>query len=263
MALSSLLDYFRLPEATQMQSDLDNPQNIVLIRETIARKPFLMKTYESFYTEMLNKTRTVPFDGRFVELGSGASFLKSYSPYITTSDVIEYEGVDLVFSALDMPFDDQSVSVFLMIDVLHHLKDSRQFFREAKRCLKPNGKIIMIEPANTLWSSFIYRNFHHEPFETQADWGFEEGGPLTGANMAIPWIIFDRDIRLFNEEFPSFRVLHVRRHTPFRYLISGGLSFRQLLPSWFYPLVRGFEILLSPLNRYLGMFMTIEIEKIY
>lgn len=48
-----------------------------------------------------------------------------------------------------MPFQDKSVSAFMMIDVLHHIKDSRQFFKEMQRCLKPGGKIVMIEPANT------------------------------------------------------------------------------------------------------------------
>ena len=95
------------------------------------------------------RTQHAPPDGLFVELDSGAGFLRLMAPYAVTSDVLPYEGVDRVFSALDMPFQDKSVSTVMMIDVLHHIKDSRQFFKEMQRCLKPGGKIVMIEPANT------------------------------------------------------------------------------------------------------------------
>jgi SAM-dependent methyltransferase len=261
MSLSSLLAPLKLPPTLQT-NDLDDPNNILIIREIIRRKPFLTQTYKSFYRELLDKSAGAPTDGEWIELGSGASFLKTLAPQVVTSDILPYGGVDRVFSGLDMPMGDRTVSAFLMIDVLHHIKDSRGFLKESLRCLKLGGKMVMIEPANTFWSRIIYKNFHHEPFETRGEWGFEEGGPLSGANMAIPWIIFGRDGSLFAQEFPQFRVCSIAIHTPFRYLISGGLSFRQLLPSFMYPVVRLVEGLLTPLNDYCGMFMTIELEKI-
>ncbi|MDX2240569.1 MAG: methyltransferase domain-containing protein [Leptolyngbyaceae cyanobacterium bins.302] len=260
MVLATLLNQLRLPESFEI-SDLDEPANIHILRKIIQRKPFLYNTYRSFYHQLLRAIEQVP-EGEVVELGSGASFLQKYAPQITTSDVLPYEGVDRVFSALDMPFSDSTVAAFVMVDVFHHLQDSRQFFQAALRCLKPGGKIVMVEPANTAWSRFVYTNFHHEPFETRGWWGFDTGGPLSGANMALPWIVFCRDRRQFQAEFPGLRICTIRIHTPFRYLLSGGLSFRQLLPSWTYPLVEAIESLLTPVNSYLGMFMTIELEKI-
>lgn len=260
MTSKDLLAVLRLPQTLQ-SNDLDDPNNIFLIREIIRRKPFLSKTYKSFYKDLLRRIVDVPRQGEVIELGSGASFLKKYAPYIVTSDILPYEGVDRVFSGLEMPMPDESVSAFLMIDVLHHIKDSRQFFREVLRCLKPGGKLVMIEPANTPWSTFIYKNFHHEPFDVKGEWGFEEGGPLSGANMAIPWIIFNRDASIFAAEFPQFQVCSTSVHTPLKYLLSGGLSLRQLLPSFLYPVIQLLEWALTPLNRYLGMFMTIELKK--
>jgi len=257
-----MLEYVinQLRESSPIQNP-DDPNNIYILRETIQRKPFLKRTYIDFYQDILRRTADAPSDGLFVELGSGAGFLKSMAPHVITSDTLPYEGVDKVFSALDMPFEDSSVSAFVMIDVLHHIKDSRLFFQELQRCLKPNGKVVMIEPSNTLWSGFIYRNFHHEPFDAAGGWGFEEGGPLSGANIAIPWIIFERDRPIFHRDFPTFQVCSVKMHTPFKYLISGGLSMRQLLPSWAYGLIDSFETLLSPFNSLIGMFMTIELKK--
>jgi SAM-dependent methyltransferase len=259
--VKSVLNLLKLPEASQL-NDLDNPDNIHILRRIIKRKPFLFKTYQSFYQEILSKIQDAPPHGHLVELGSGASFLKTLAPDIVTSDVLPYSGVDKVFSALDMPFEDASVSAFVMVDVFHHVKDSRLFLKEMHRCLKVGGKVVMIEPANTPWSRIIYKNFHHEPFETRWGWGFEEGGPLTGANMALPWIVFCRDHELFVQDFSNFSLSSIRLHTPFKYLVSGGLSIKQLLPSLTYPLVTLIEMLLAPFNYYFGMFMTIELERI-
>jgi len=260
MVARTLLAPLKLPESAHLV-DLDDPNNIQVLRRIIQRKPFLQATYQSFYRELLRKSQSSLTDGMFLELGSGASSLKQLAPEVVTSDILPYEGVDRVFSALDMPFADESLRAIGMVDVLHHLQDCRAFFREALRCLKPGGKLVMVEPANTPWSRFIYKNFHHEPFAVRGSWGCEPGGPLSSANMAIPWIIFCRDSELFAQEFPEWQVRSLRIHTPFKYLLSGGLSLRQLLPSACLPLVEALEWVLTPLNSWLGLFMTIELEK--
>jgi SAM-dependent methyltransferase len=261
MVSNWILNILRLPENAGID-DPDNPDNIFVIRKIIQKKSFLKRIYQEYYYDILKRIQNAPANGHVIELGSGGGFLKKIAPQVITTDILAYEGIDLVFSALEMPFLNSSVSAFVMFDVLHHIKDSRLFFKEMSRALKPDGKIVMIEPANTLWSRFIYQNFHHEPFLVHGIWGFEEGGPLSGANMAIPWIIFFRDSNLFAQEFPELSVCDINIHTPFRYLLSGGLSMRQLCPSWSYPLVKGMELCLTPLNNFLGMFMTIELSKL-
>jgi hypothetical protein len=119
----------------------------------------------------------------------------------------------------------------------------------------------MIEPAATAWAGFIYKNFHHEPFDTKSSWHFDSTGPLSNANGAIPWIIFTRDREIFEKEFPSLKVRSMRNHSPFSYLVSGGFTLRQLVPSFLFPVVRFIEFVLSPLNNVLGMFQTIELQK--
>ena len=66
---------------------------------------------------------------------------------------------------------------------------------------------------------------------------------------------------MFEREFPRLKVVSLHNHTPMRYLMSGGLTLRQLLPGFAYPVVRALECLLSPANNLLGMFMTVIIEK--
>ena len=90
----------------------------------------------------------------------------------------------------------------------------------------------MIEPWVSTWSRLIYQNLHHEPFDPKArDWTIPDTGPLSGANGALPWIIFQRDRQVFEAEFPELNIANVRPFMPYRYLVSGGVSMRQLMPS--------------------------------
>lgn len=261
--IMNIVEWFKLPEARCIK-DLDDPATTLLHAEIIQKKPFLRKLYIDFYKQ-LEKVVSDPQGKVLVELGSGAGFIKEVISNAITSDILELPNVDKVFSALKMPFEKASVDAFFMFDVLHHITDPGAFFREALRCLKIGGRIVMIEPANTLWSRFIYKNFHHELFDTQAKWEFgslQETGPLSDGNGALPWIIFSRDRRIFENEFPSLRIVRMRNHTPLRYLLSGGLTLRQLVPSFTYPVIKAIEYTLSPVNNLLGMFQTIELEKV-
>lgn len=53
----------------------------------------------------------------------------------------------------------------------------------------------------------------------------------------------------------------MRPHMPVRYLLSGGLSLRQLVPSFAYTAVKGLEAALRPFDAFLGMFYTIVVER--
>jgi SAM-dependent methyltransferase len=257
----SLLDRLTLPEAREIE-DLDDASATVLHAEIIQQKGFLKKLYCDFYRRLKECIDDTVHDGsKIIELGSGGGFIKDVIPNAVTSEVLQIPSVDLVFSATEMPFEDASVDAIVMIDVLHHIPDVKAFFREAVRCLKPGGRVAMIEPANTVWGRFIYQNFHHEAFDPKAEWTFESQGPLSTANGALPWIVFHRDEAVFAQEFGELEIIERQFHTPLRYLISGGFTLRQLAPGWSYCLIQGLELLLLPFNRWIGMFETIVVEK--
>lgn len=231
--------------------------------EIIRQKLFLKKLYTEFYTYFKESIPDTPDSGSLVELGSGGGFIKEIIPNVVTSDVLDLPGVDKKFSALHMPFEDCTVRAFFMYNTLHHISDVETFFKEVDRCLRIGGKLVTIEPANTLWSRFIYRNFHNERFDPSGTWSFdEEHSPLFSANGAIPWIVFFRDRVKFEKKFHSLKVIKVKLHTPFRYIISGGFSIGQLLPSFTFKTISYIEKFLSPLNRYIAMFQTIELVKV-
>ena len=167
-----------------------------------------------------------------------------------------------MFAAEKMPFEDNSLKAIFMLNVLHHIPDSEQFFREAQRTLTKNGFIYMIEPATTVFSKFIYKNFHHEPFDEQLkEWKFASKGPLSDANGAIPWMIFKRDYPKFQQLFPYLELIAFNHHTPLKYLLSGGLSKPNMVPYFMYGAISRLEKALSPLRSKTALFQTIIVQK--
>lgn len=241
---------------------LDDPKATASHREIIKSKPFLKKLYEEWYTIFNDATQSLG-DRTLLEIGSGGGFLKEIYPHFVTSDITPFEWCDMTFPAESIPFEDYSLGGIVMLNVLHHIPDPRNFFKEAQRTLSHGGKIIMIEPANSLFSRFIYKNFHHEPFDPHSKkWEIDSTGPMSGANGANPWIIFERDRMQFEKEFPNLIIKRKKNHTPFRYLLSGGVSMKALVPSGSFNFFKKVEKIISPLDSALGMFVTIEIEKI-
>jgi SAM-dependent methyltransferase len=233
--------------------DLDDPRTTVLRRDILRRKPFLRRIYDEWYRQIV--AAVPPGAGEVLELGSGAGFLKQYLPGVITSDVFACPGVDRIVDAQALDFAPRSLRAIIMIDVLHHLPQVRRFFAGAARRVRSGGRIVMIEPWMTAWSRFVYRHLHHEPFDPAVEhWEFPAGGPLSGANGALPWIIFARDRAQFEHEFPQWRLDVLELLMPIRYLLSGGMSVRGLMPGWTFTAWRWVERVLHPLRPGLAMF---------
>jgi SAM-dependent methyltransferase len=240
--------------------DLDDPRTTHLRRRILAEKRFLRRIYEEWYGAIA--ASLPPGEGPVLELGSGAGFLADFIPRLVRSEVFYIEGIDLVLDGLALPFRDGSLRGVAMTNVLHHLPRPLRFFAEAARAVRPGGVVTMIEPWVTPWSRWFYTRFHHEPFLPEApEWEIPSGGPLSGANGALPWILFHRDRERFEREAPEWHVRSIEPLISFRYLVSGGMSLRSLTPAASYPLWRGLERALSPLSGQLAVFAHIVLER--
>lgn len=248
------------PLTIDADSHLDNPETTNLHRTIIQSKPFLRRIYEEWYRLL---AQWLPDGGApVVELGSGAGFAGEFLPGLITSEVCFFPSVHIVFDGQVMPFQNASLRGVTMVNVLHHVPDVRRLFVEAARCLKPGGRVVAIEPWVSTWSRFVYSKLHHEPFDASSEeWAFPKGGRLSAANGALPWIVFERDRQRWEAEFPDLQVKLIRRIMPFRYLISGGIATRNLMPSFLFPFWRGVEWLLDPFMNRVAMFALIVIER--
>jgi len=240
---------------------LDTPSTLEARREIIRRNAFLWKIYQEWYDNL-----RVALPGgadALLEIGSGWGGLSECIPNLITSEVFFCPYVRVVLDGQSLPFQDGALHGILMTDVLHHIPRVRQFLAEAARCVRPGGVVTMIEPWVTPWSRLIYTKMHHEPFDTQTDvWEIPPGGPLSGANGALPWIIFQRDRELFERDFPQWKLEIIHPMMPFRYLVSGGVSLRPLMPLWSYPLWSELEKLLAPWMDSWAMFAQITLRRI-
>ena len=240
--------------------DINDPQTTDLRRRLISEKRFLHLIYDEWYQSVAEELPAGP--GPVLEIGSGAGFMSDYVPGLVTSEMFPCQKIRVVLNAMQMPFANDALRAIVMTDVLHHIPNVRHFFAEAIRCIRPGGSIVMIEPWVTPWSRQIYTRLHHEPFEPDAShWHFPSNGPLSDANGALPWILFERDQAKFRCEFPSLEIKSIKPMMPFRYLLSGGVSQRSLMPGWSFRTWCFLEKLLQPWMNSWAMFARIVLVK--
>jgi SAM-dependent methyltransferase len=238
----------------------DDPATTKARRQIVASKPFLRRIYAEWYGKLI--ARLPSLEGEVLELGSGAGFFRELLPEVITSEVFYCEAIQSVIDARKLPFRDGALRAIVMTDVMHHIPDIEAFLGEAQRTLRSGGRLLMVEPWVSTWSTFIYKRFHSEPFLPEASaWSFPATGPLSGANGALPWIVFDRDMEIFRRRYPTLQLVGIERFMPFRYLLSGGISTRVSMPGWSFVAWRALEGLLAPVQRHIAMFALIEIER--
>ena len=70
-----------------------------------------------------------------------------------------------------------------------------------------------------------------------------------------------RDRDQFEREFPMWEIRMIRPIMPFRYLISGGVSMRALMPGWSFGAWRGLENCMRPWMNHWAMFAQITLSR--
>jgi SAM-dependent methyltransferase len=249
-----------LAEPTTAGLDTDSPDVTLRRRALIQSRGFLRQLYEEWYAQI---AAAIPKGtGPLLELGSGGGFAAAAIPGVITSDLLPLPGIDVVLDGVHLPFADRSLRAVVMTNVLHHLPDVARFLKEFERCAQPGGKLVMIEPWATAWSRRVYGSLHSEPFDPQAQsWTVAPGKPLSAANGALPWIVFERDRGRFAHEFPDLAVETIRPLMPMRYLVSGGVSMRSLAPSWSFRVWKKIDETLCRLSPQTAMFALIVVRR--
>jgi SAM-dependent methyltransferase len=244
--------------------DVDATDASVAHRQVLLHKPMLRRMFCGFYAqcrELDERFFTGP--GMRLEIGSGSSIIKEFWPDVVTSDIKPLPFVDLVLDAQELPLPDNSVRAVYGINVFHHLPQPRTFFRQLLRVLAPGGGAVLIEPYHGPVARLLFSRLHDsEGFDlTAPGWEGTHSGPFRGANQALSGIVFDRDRAVFRREFPDLELVYDRPHTHLSYLLSGGVNFRQLVPTALDPAVRAAEAVLGPFNGLLALQHTVVLRK--
>ncbi len=179
---------------------------------------------------------------RVLEIGSGTSPVTFFYPSVYTSDVLPLPHLDFVFDCHEIDqtadIEDESLDAVTMTNVLHHLKDPVGFLVKAARKLKPGGQILAAEPYYSVFSRIIYKTLHHEPsgFSIFAPRLGKTDGPLSDANMAVPYMLFftrpgwQKPLR-HSYDLKRTRISHFSFLT---YPMTGGISRRLPVPGAIY-----------------------------
>jgi SAM-dependent methyltransferase len=227
----------------------------------IRERPLLKQCYDDWYRRILADVRSVPANGELLELGSGGSCLKDFEPRFITSDVVP-DVAERVIDACELPFPDASLQAIALTHVLHHIPDLERFFSEAERTLIPGGVITMIEVAHTPFARFFFSHFHPEPYEDfHSEWRFGQKDSMMDSNQALSWMVFVRDRARFESLFPGLAI-EVMSFTPWvTYLLSGGVTRRDLIPRFMTPLIPPLEWLFTPFRRLFALHWHIRLRK--
>lgn len=206
-------------------------------RDRLCRNRNLLHWYRRLYEELFADVPDLA-DRRVLEVGSGASPLKSFHPTVITSDILDLDHLDLVFDCLEIgnvsSIPDHSINILTMTNVLHHLRDPIRFLQEATRKLTPGGHVYMVEPFFSTVSHPIYRLLHHEPvrFEAEEPMLPDVLGPLSSSNQAIPYMIFFQRLDWLQRLGGHYELARTRvgHFSSLSYMCTGGISRRLPIP---------------------------------
>ena len=211
-----------------------NDHRLMLSRYSIKRKVF--KRIQNWIISESHLAEDVKFVG--IELGAGVIPISEINSNFKSSDYCrdsKPSWIDLSVNACQMPFNNESVDVFLCQNSFHHFPDHLQFLAEAERCLSKNGKLIIFEPYHSILGKIFFKFL-------SANESFDQKGSLennrdqkrmSGANQAISYIVFIREWENIQRKFNfNLKIMKICP-SPFtlNYINCGGINFKPFFTS--------------------------------
>jgi len=246
--------------------DYNSSELLDIQQQILLNKPIMKKVFSEFYDKCISlENKYIHCDGLRIEIGAGISFFNKIYPDVIISDIKKHSNIDIVVDAMNMPFEDNSVKIIYAINCLHHFPYPELFFNELSRTLNHNGGAIIIEPYYGPFATLVYNNlFNTETFnKKQIEWDNSSNYIMKGANQALSYIIFKRDKLIFQKKFPQLKIVYSKPlNNWLRYLLSGGLNFKQLVPNNFNNIIKCIELSLIPLVKIFALHHIIVIKKV-
>lgn len=169
-------------------------------------------------------------DDAGIEFGSGIGASKDYikAAKFLTSDILKSEWVDLKqLDALNTQLPKSSLDFIVVSNIIHHLAYPKQFFSEAERLLKMNGKLIIQEINTSFVMRLVLKLMKHEGYNEKIK-VFSQSEPCNdpadpwSANCSIPKLLFSNQ-KMFESEFPNWKIIHFQNTEFLKFINSGGV----------------------------------------
>jgi len=246
--------------------DVEGPERLAVHKRVLEHKPLLGEVFREDHELLMDLDRRTfgSTPGLRVELGAGVAPVSTSFPDVLATDVVDGPGLDRVLDAQSMDLPDGSVRALFGQNCFHHFPDPLGFLREAERVIAPGGGVVLIEPYYGPAAALMYKRlFATESFdEHMPGWRSDAAGSMLGANQALSFIVFVRDRPLFETELPGLELVHMEPLDNWvRYLLSGGLNFRQLVPTRSAGLLKALERALHPARRVLALHHVIVLRR--
>jgi SAM-dependent methyltransferase len=260
----ALLEWLREPEVRD--ANLDDAERIDRHLAVLARKRMIREVFVECHHAMRSLDLAhLEGTGPSVEIGTGVAPIRDTFPDVWSTDIVPARHLDAVVDAQRLPFRDASLHALYAQNAFHHLPQPGLFFRELERVLSPGGGAILLEPYHGPFASVVYpRLFASEDFDKRSpDWETLQHGPMSGANQALSFVVFVRDRARFERSHPGLVIAAQKPLGNYaRYLASGGLNFRQLLPDVTIGALRAAERLAAPLARWLALHHIVVLKRV-
>lgn len=230
-------------------------------RRVWERKPALRAVYHSYFALVVER---LACEGPTVELGCGPGYFHEYHPASVPTDVAPSPWARHVVDACHMPFETGGVGNLVLVDVFHHIARPLDFLREARRVLRPGGRVVMLEPWTSAFGAFFYRHIHHEGSRADADpvRPFADEKDAWDGNAALVRIWFDPRRGAHREALPDgLRLLETRRIPALSWLATAGFQEWQPIPTALQPLAKWLEAAAVPFSRWIALRAVITIER--
>jgi SAM-dependent methyltransferase len=260
----SIFDY--LAESELRGKDIESPDRIELHSKILARKKMVLDVFQMFYDIciQLDQQYFIDTPGLRVELGAGVSLFNKYYQDVIITDIKPAGHLNVVIDAQFMSFKDLSIHALFGINFFHHLPDPNRFFQELLRVVHTGGGCVLIEPYYGPIASMMYKRlFATETFDKKEKlWASNSRGAMIGANQALLHNIIIRDKMKFLDLYPNLEIIKVMTISNYiRYIVSGGLNFRQLCPNSLERLLVLSEKILYPLKDFFALHYAVVIRK--
>ncbi len=201
-----------------------------------ARQIFYTEKSNNLWTLMRNRfawmNQYIDADNHVgAEVGCGIGVIKEFvhAKSMLLTDYAESPWLDVKHvDAMNTPFRDEEFDFVVCMNMIHHLPNAMQLFREMRRILKPNGYLLVQEANASFLLRLALRLMRKEGYSFDVN-VFDESiilsdpvNPWSG-NNAVGNLLFDNH-EVFHANVPFFRIVQDEASECFLFLNSGGVT---------------------------------------